>query len=570
MPKILKSEIASSRGKLTLGLVLLISLALSASAVYAEVFVQRMINGVTVPGSANVLHNFYIYLALGLILLAGRTVFSAFSYVVFLKMTHRVRKGYLNLISFGDEIRDSESFQTGDLNDRLTKDIDQCRLFCQQTLIPVWSDVIQVITIICVLFFQSVLIGAAFTGYLLLSILVLRHVNTSGNDVIPKLRRREAKTADFLQDVFVNNNDVAPMQASSRVIAWFNKQYDKLLPLELHAQSFIYRSWIAALVLIAFLEVTSLALGGYSFLRGVIGLGTVYMMIDYATRIQAPLESMQFHANNVQYLKGAFANLAELERKFVMQSGNSPYPTKPTIRLHISNLRNFDHQVLKKVDMAIAPGQIIGLSGVSGSGKSTLAKAIVGLQHQYEGQIDYSKTPISKISTSEMGANVAYVSVDQSLFHVSIEKSLQGFSVNNATQNVWQRLEQLGVSKARLDYLRTTLSAQVGEDGANIDKLADGDRQLLLILRALLQEKDLIILDETLSSLDTARFAEVSRLLRHYVDTFKIKMILISHKTNRLHFADHVYGITKGECVYFSKLADWASTYEDEQNVKNS
>ena len=59
MPKILKSEIASSRGKLTLGLVLLISLALSASAVYAEVFVQRMINGVTVPGSANVLQKLF-------------------------------------------------------------------------------------------------------------------------------------------------------------------------------------------------------------------------------------------------------------------------------------------------------------------------------------------------------------------------------------------------------------------------------------------------------------------------------------------------------------------------------
>lgn len=75
--------------------------------------------------------------------------------------------------------------------------------------------------------------------------------------MIPKLRKREAKTADCLQDVFVNNNDVAPMQALSREIAWFNKQYDKLLPLELHAESFIYRLWIAALVLIAFLEVTS-------------------------------------------------------------------------------------------------------------------------------------------------------------------------------------------------------------------------------------------------------------------------------------------------------------------------
>lgn len=97
-------------------------------------------------------------------------------------------------------------------------------------------------------------------------------------------------------------------------------------------------------MLIAFLEVVSLSLGGSSFQCGVIGLGTVYMMIDSAVRIQAPLESMQFHAKVVQYLKGAFANLAELERKFVMQSGNSPYPVVPVIRLHISNLRNFDHQ----------------------------------------------------------------------------------------------------------------------------------------------------------------------------------------------------------------------------------
>lgn len=51
MPKILKSEIASSRGKLTLGLVLLISLALSASAVYAEVFVQRLINARQIPAA---------------------------------------------------------------------------------------------------------------------------------------------------------------------------------------------------------------------------------------------------------------------------------------------------------------------------------------------------------------------------------------------------------------------------------------------------------------------------------------------------------------------------------------
>lgn len=261
-------------------------------------------------------------------------------------MTHRVRKGYLNLISFGDEIVDSESFQTGDLNDRLTKDIDHSRLFTQQTLIPVWSLVIQVITIITVLFFQSVLTWAAFTGYHVLRIPFLRHVNTSGNDVIPKYGKREANSADFHELVFVNNNDVAPNEARSVVIRWFNKQYDKHDALELQRHCFIYVRWTSALDVIRFLEVTRLALGGYSFLRGVTWLGTVYMMTYYATTIQAPLESNEFHANNDEYLKGRLRNLRELERKFVNESGNSPYPTKPTIDVHISNLTNFDHQVL--------------------------------------------------------------------------------------------------------------------------------------------------------------------------------------------------------------------------------
>lgn len=127
------------------------------------------------------------------------------------------------------------------------------------------------------------------------------------------------------------------MQASSRVIAWFNKQTACLLPLEYYAQSFIYRSWIAALVQLAFLVLLSLALGGTSFHCGELGLGTVYKQLDTALRILPPLDAMQFHANNVQYLMRAFANLAALERKFELQSGNSPYPLKPLIRLHISN-----------------------------------------------------------------------------------------------------------------------------------------------------------------------------------------------------------------------------------------
>lgn len=562
MPKILKSEIIGKRSLVTLCLVLVMSLALSVSSVYSEVFVQRMINGITKTGSANVTHSFNIYLTFGLSLLIGRTIFTAFSYRVFLKMSHRIRKAYLKLISFGNEVVDGEMLQTGDLNDRLTKDIDHCRVFCEQTLIPVWSDVVQVVTIISILLYQSLFIGAMFTMYILISIVVLKYFNTKGNEIIPALRNKEAQTSNYLQDVFVNYNDVVPMNVSNRVISWFNKQYDKLLPLKLHAQSFIYRSWIAALVLIAFLEIASLALGGYFFLQGIIGLGTVYMMIDYSNRIQSPLENLQFHSNNFQYLKGALSNLLEVENRFKGTNADGIYPTKPTIHVHINNLKNFNHQVLKKADMVIAPGQIIGLSGVSGSGKSTLAKAIVGLHWQYGGYINYANVPISKISSTAVGENVSYVSVDQALFHASVEHNLQGFAPLAGQETIRERLARLRVPMSVLDYLRITLSKQVGPEGENIDKIADGDRQLLLILRTLLEEKDFIIMDETLSSLDNERFSDISNLLRFYATSHKAKVIVISHKSDRLLFADHVYSIADGEITYFSQLADWESVYE--------
>ncbi|UYN57767.1 ATP-binding cassette domain-containing protein [Lacticaseibacillus chiayiensis] len=286
------------------------------------------------------------------------------------------------------------------------------------------------------------------------------------------------------------------------------------------------------------------------------------MMIDYSNRIQSPLENIQFHSNNFQYLKGALSNLLEVENSFKEVDADGNYPNEPTIHVHINNLKNFNHQVLKQADMVISPGQIIGLSGVSGSGKSTLAKAIVGLQWQYGGYINYANVPISKISSTAMGENVSYVSVDQALFHASIENNLQGFAPLTGQETAWEHLARLHVPMPMLDYLRTTLSKKVGSEGENIDKIADGDRQLLLILRALLEEKDFIIMDETLSSLDNERFSDISNLLRSYATSHKIKVIVISHKSDRLLFADHVYSIANGEITYFSQLADWEAVYE--------
>jgi lipoprotein-releasing system ATP-binding protein len=170
--------------------------------------------------------------------------------------------------------------------------------------------------------------------------------------------------------------------------------------------------------------------------------------------------------------------------------------------------------VLRGVDLAIAPGEIVALLGPSGSGKSTLLQAVGLLEGGFQGSIKIAGTEASKLKAHER----TVVRRDSLGFVYQFHHLLPDF---NATENVVLPLLVHGATRAQADARSVELLTQLGL-GHRLthrpSQLSGGEQQRVAVARALANKPALVLADEPTGNLDehTADivFAEFVRLVR--------------------------------------------------------
>ncbi len=171
-------------------------------------------------------------------------------------------------------------------------------------------------------------------------------------------------------------------------------------------------------------------------------------------------------------------------------------------------------EVLRGVDLAIAPGEIVALLGPSGSGKSTLLQAVGLLEGGFEGSIRIAGTEASKLNAHER----TVVRRDSLGFVYQFHHLLPDF---NATENVVLPQLVQGASRGDADRRAAELLTQLGL-GHRLthrpSQLSGGEQQRVAVARALANKPALVLADEPTGNLDehTADivFAEFIRLVR--------------------------------------------------------
>lgn len=197
-----------------------------------------------------------------------------------------------------------------------------------------------------------------------------------------------------------------------------------------------------------------------------------------------------------------------------------------------------DFNVLRDISFSLNKGENLAILGANGSGKSTLIKAILG-QIPYRGSIVFMKEDLSTFSTSKCMALMAYVPqnsvspFDISVFDTVLQGRKYALSLGQHYQTdheekVWQAIASVGVNHLYDKAFRY---------------LSTGERQLVLIARAIAQEAQLIILDEPFYNLDIrsqARLQEVIGKLSHK----ECSMLLATHSAEHaLSLCDKVVWI---------------------------
>jgi ATP-binding cassette, subfamily B, bacterial HlyB/CyaB len=211
-------------------------------------------------------------------------------------------------------------------------------------------------------------------------------------------------------------------------------------------------------------------------------------------------------------------------------------------------------EVLRRVNVEIAPGEILGIVGPSGSGKSTLAKLVQRMYVPESGRVLVDGVDLNLADPSWLRRQVGVVLQENILFNRSVRENIALGDPARDMNSIMAAAQLAGAHEFILQ-LPEGYDTEIDERGGN---LSGGQRQRIAIARALLTNPRILIFDEATSALDAESEEIIQKNLK--IMARGRTLLIIAHRLSAIRQADRIIAIDKGEIV---EEGDHASLLED-------
>ena len=298
--------------------------------------------------------------------------------------------------------------------------------------------------------------------------------------------------------------------------------------------------FIVFLVLSSFLM--SRSLSDLIPLIGMFGVASL-KLVPAATSIISGISKMRFYRDAVNLLYQDLVS-SDNNTKILLSSDAGLF--EPFERISLQNIEfsypNTNNPAIKNLTVEIIKSDVVGFIGPSGSGKTTLIDLILGLLEPQKGSLYYNGNALDKHSINEWRSSVAYLPQDVFLVDDTLEKNIAlGVSEKNINSN--KVLE--AIKKARLkdliDNLPKGKETIIGERGIRV---SGGQKQRISLARAFYHEREVLVMDESTSALDTETEQEIVEEINHLKGSKT--MIVIAHRITTLQHCNAIYKLDDG------------------------
>ncbi len=222
--------------------------------------------------------------------------------------------------------------------------------------------------------------------------------------------------------------------------------------------------------------------------------------------------------------------------------------TYPTLRSDVDGVKSNGNSapnqpVLQNISLCVPAGSILAIVGPTGSGKSTLAALIARLWEAPAGTLFVDGHPIREWPLETLRRAVGYVPQDTFLFSETLRENV-AFGVDSATDEEIREAADVASILAEIGEFPAQFDTMVGERGIT---LSGGQKQRAAIARAVIRNPKILILDDSLSSVDTGT---EERILRRLDAILRQRTtVLISHRVSTVQHADQIVVLRDGQIV---------------------
>ncbi len=290
-----------------------------------------------------------------------------------------------------------------------------------------------------------------------------------------------------------------------------------------------------------------LYVGGWEAAKGAVTVGAWFLFIQSLNQFWWPLLNLSAFWAQVQSglsaAERAFA-LIDAESKVVQIADDCPPRLKGEIIFDKVCFKYTEQeQVLREFDLHIRPGENVALVGHTGAGKSSIAKLTARFYEFQEGSLTIDGRDIRSFDLIHYRMQLGIVSQIPFLFSGTVAENIRYAHSETSDEEILTLAKNIGEGEW-LDALPQGLETEVGERGG---RLSMGQRQLVSLLRVLVQKPVIFILDEATASIDPFTEWQIQQALNLILQDST--SILIAHRLSTVKAADRIIVLENGQII---------------------
>ena len=437
--------------------------------------------------------------------------------------------------------------KVGDLMARSTNDVEAIRML----LGPGILFLVNTLFIFPLAFYQMLSINPPLTFYSIIPLIIMPfYVNAMGNRIHKRFRSVQDQFSVITAMVQENLAGIRVIKAFVREKAQ-GRQFKKL------NTEFIRRNLSLARIRAGFFPgmrllggvgiMILLWMGGRRVIQGKVSLGDLTALIMIHMRLFWPMIAFGWIISLHQ--RGAASLSRILEIVNVAPDIADTKETDHSLKTLEGDIRfnglcfqypEEEASVLNDIDLHIPRGSTLGVVGPIGSGKTTLIRLLVRLYNPPQGAVFIDNRDVRAIPIKLLRRHIGYVFQVPFLFSVTIHNNIT-FGVGDVPREQVEEIAKKVQLHEEIMSLASGYETMLGERGIN---LSGGQKQRLALARALIKDPDILILDDTLSAVDTETEARILSMLKKEMK--KRTAIVISHRISSVISADEIIFLEKG------------------------
>ena len=435
----------------------------------------------------------------------------------------------------------------GDILSRITNDVDTLSSTLNSSITTLVQGVVQFVGVTIIMFATNAVMSLAAIGSSLIGFVFMFTVIKKSRKYFRQQQKNLGDMNGHVEEMYSGQDIVRVYGATAQAKAEFKRINGNLYESAWKSQFFggLMMPFMGFIGNFGYVAVC--VVGAALTMSGTISFGVIVSFIAYVRLFTNPLSQIAQAATQLMSAGAAGERVFGFLEEEELSDDRAciAYPEKVTGEVTFDHVRfgyDEDKPVINDFSARVLPGQKIAIVGHTGAGKTTMVNLLMRFYELWSGEIRIDGVPISEMKRSDVHALFGMVLQDTWLFEGTYRENIVYGKENVTDEQVRSACKAVG-----MDHFIMTLPDGYDTVLSDRSSLSAGQRQLLTIARAMVENAPMIILDEATSSVDTRTEALVQQAM--YKLTEGRTSFVIAHRLSTIRDADLILVMEKGDVV---------------------